>query len=279
MNLINLLPELLERILMNLSCIEIFDLCSKILEIGIFCKKHNIIEKRKFLGFPRSNGHCEVYDVSNFNVKNLNFIFDLHDDDDQENIKILRDPPKMFEILEYLKDELVYGDLVCYKGINISKSKQWMCIFNGIQLKFLDFDAMDGYGTLPQKFSVITTDTPIKYWDQEFNYEFEQVITKGLPNNSCIWLNISKIKDQLLNNIIETVEEDQKFTTTFQYNNMSYTLYCYFGESGEGNVENIKDVFLEREVVLLSRDDFGELLERDVLENELFFDVDYCCYY
>ena len=53
MNLINLLPELLEKILMNLSFIEIIDLCSKIVEIGIFCKQHNIIEKRKFLGFPR----------------------------------------------------------------------------------------------------------------------------------------------------------------------------------------------------------------------------------
>ena len=138
---------------------------------------------------------------------------------------------------------------------------------------------MDGYGTLPQKFSVITSDTHINYCDQEFNYENEQVITKGLSNNSCIWLNISKIKDQLINDIIETVEEDQKFITTFQYNNILYTVYCYFGEHGEGNVKNIKEVFLEREVILLSRNDFGELLERDVLENELFFDVDYCCYY
>jgi len=291
MEFIKVFPELFEKILMYMTCRDIIDVYSKIPEIAIFCNKYRIIEKRKFLGFPRLDNHCKVYDVRDIynnsssydmvNSKEFDELFDIQDGDDHGNVKILRDPPYMLEILEHFDNDLVYGDLICYKNID-TVSDSHTCVFDGIKLKFLGFDAMDDNArVLPQEFSVLTTEVPIDYWDTITNDD--QVIRKGLINNSCIWLNISKIRNELLNNIqqVET-KTDISFkpllSTSFVHNNIIYTICCYFIEY-EVDINGLKEIFSERDVILVSRDDFNQILDEDPLYNELFFDASYIQYY
>lgn len=244
----------------------------------------NYQETSKFIGFPRLDGHCKEYYIKDYDINGLREIinsgdfedlFDIQDQDDKENIKILRDPPKMLEILDYLKDDLVYGDLVRYSN-SVTKSGIGLCIFDGLKLKFLDFDAMDGYGLLPQQFSVLTNNVPMNYWDLQCdNSKFiTNVLRKGINNNSCIWLNISENRNELINNIIKC-DKENIYITSFKHNNKIYKLNCYSLEY-DVDLLDIKNVFTLRNTILLSRNDFGEILKRNPLSNELFFDVDYC---
>jgi hypothetical protein len=286
MEFIKVFPELLEKILMYMTCRDIIDVCSKVPEIAVFCNKYKIIQKRKFLGFPRSDNHCKVYDVWDvcpggsyddiMDTKEFDDLFDIQDGDDHENIKILRDPPYMLQILEYFDNDLVYGDLICYKNIDTA-SDSHTCVFDGIKLKFLGFDAIDENArVLPQEFSVLTNAVSMDYWDTIT--DDDQIIRKGLSNNSCMWLNISKIRNEILNNIKEVEKKDDIFQTSFVHNNITYTIYCYFIEY-EVDINGFQEIFLERDVILVSRDDFNQILDRDPLYNELFFDASYIQYY
>ena len=284
MEFIKVFPELLEKILMYMTCRDIIDVCSKVPEIAVFCNKYKIIQKRKFLGFPRSDNHCKAYDANIrpggsyddiMSTAEFDELFHLQDDDDLDSVKILRDPPYMVEILEHFGSDLVYGDLICYKGID-DYSDIHTCVFDGIKLKFLGFDAMDDKArVLAQEFSVLTNGVPMDYWDTITNDD--QIIRKGLSNNSCIWLNISKIKNTLLDNIKE-IEDSEFFRTSFVHNNITYTIYSYFTEY-EVDINELKEIFLERDVILVSRDDFNEILDEDPSNNELFFDATYIQYY
>lgn len=279
--MLDVLPhELWEAILLNMSYLEINKLCVENPVIDIYCRENNILEKRKMKGFPRISGHCICHDVSHLKIK-LSDYYDAFDDIDETS----RNPyirlqnvstPKMNEImapLELSNGGLVYGDLIFYGKMNDSRST---CIFDGTKIIFLNFDAMDGYGTIPPEFAVITNNVPMNYWDCEV--VDGKIIKKGLDTNSTLWLNILQIREQCINNI---KKNSDSIVTTFKHNNVVYSIY--YMSDGEYDIEKYFDdllkVLSERSVLMLSRRDFTESFNGEITETTLFIDVEYCQYY
>lgn len=247
-NFLDVLPsELCQDILLYLNYNEIEILCDNIPKISVYCDKNNILEKRKYQGFPRETNHCIVHDASFFvtDIPKINYIDGIMNNHNFHQIRtsttnitdILHTTLKLL----YSKNiELVYGDLIF---LNTNCKQNGIFIFNGIKIipgifnnfsmkngfRFIykiDLDYKNDYGLLPREFNVITNNCSTTYWAHEFDYDpgtLKEITTKnGIYHNSFIWLDITQLKDQCVKNI--TIEGCIIFTT-FIFNNIEYRIY------------------------------------------------------
>lgn len=128
-------------------------------------------------------------------------------------------------------------------------------IFDGIELIDFLYVYKDRVAILPKSFKVIQSDFPINYWDKCHN---DELIYKensfrgheGFNSKSVVWFDHKLVKDQCLSNIKFTEDE---ILTTFEYNNITYTIYLDWELSNLK--ENCDEDDLSQFSKLLSGDD------------------------
>ena len=235
---LSVLPdELLDTVLMELACKEIIRLCNLSDRINNVCEINNIIERRKYKGFPRKTGHCYAFDVYHFifTGKEIGVLpedyedeNDIHEYNANELMEEFDYSEKALNIildrLNQLNYDLVRGDLICTESLDNYRNSG-VYIFDGCKIIDLDRETIDDYGALPPEFHVINDGVPITYWIN-FGNEY---YTKGVDHNNIVWFDSSPVKDQLMNNI--KIEGDELYTT-FIFNNVEYKI-LYSDEHSE----------------------------------------------
>lgn len=152
----SLFPKLKENIFRYLPCkylVSLYLCCSN---LNKFIKDNDIINKRKYQGFPRSENHCKSHNISNLDISSLvDFSWDTYPD-------ILND---ILDLLLKLNIDLVRGDLL-YNGLDKNKflhNYDDICIFDGINIISL-YDEVDDQG-LPSEFTVLNNNINLYYWE------------------------------------------------------------------------------------------------------------------
>jgi len=254
-NIYNIFPkELWVKILLNLNCKDVDVLINKSLQFKNLINDENIKERVKMRGFPRLSGHCESFDVSQF-------VDDMNHELSSRNFLT----EEIFNyILEKLYDSnynLVRGDLICFEGLN-SYRNDGVYIFNGNKIVELSYE-IDDYGHLPEEFTVINNNVPIRYW--QYNEDH-----KGISHNNLVWFDHKLVKQQCIDNIIDVNDE---LFTTFKYNNKIYKIYAYrseFDEESRITKENFVSILLNADILSLEIiDEFGDD------ENTLYINQNY----
>lgn len=281
LSMINKLPyELWEGILMDLNYNKIEILCSKYLQIDDYCKNNDIIEKIKYKNYPRFSGHCGAHDVSSFSnlIPELNEIdinkLDITEQDDLFQLNEILD--KTLKLLYEKNTELIYGDLVCFNGLNDFYNKG-IFIFNGC--KIIPLDDIAEYKALPKEFIILNNDVPINYWSHQIEItDSREVVTKfrGIKHNSIVWLNIENLKNQCINNI----KIDGDIISTSFIHNKTYNIYyssgeVYFSDNGHyaellDHEKIFRNILVTENILILEYFDFFGLLP-EKQENALFF--------
>lgn len=219
------------KIILEIPCSKIINICKNIYYFKELCDKNNLIKRRKIKGFPRETGSCKIYTydlcdesslIKDMNNKASKELYGCPIDLEKENIKIL-----LNYIIYELNYNLIRGDLIHLVGIiNI------YLIFDGCNIIDL-VKREDDFDIIPEEFTVINNNIPINY----FNYIY----------NKHIWVNSLSIQDQLINNIYYNKEEDIIYTK-FNFNNIIYKIefkydypvyktYCQYND----NIYNVHD--------------------------------------
>lgn len=262
-----MLPEELWcLILLELPCKLVKEICVISTKFKELIDNYNIIEKRKMQGFPRTNGHCKIHDISDllYHDKyeiNENKIYVSIDKLKLTNNVLIVILDKLYE----LNTDLVRGDLIYFGGSNTSYN-MGIFTFDGCEILNFEFDdncilpevleefTFDYNCILPKEFTVINNGVPINYWSDN----------EDLLYNDIIWFNHLTVKDQLLNNI-----EYINFTlkTKFVYENVIYYISYMIDE--EYNITDEKDKFID----LLSVNNNLMLTHEKMRINKLFLSI------
>lgn len=305
----SLFPELKEMIFMYLPCKYIISLSLCCTNLNKSIKNNNIINRRKYQGFPRLENHCKSHDISNLDTSSL-VDFSWENFNEIPCSKTLDD---ILDLLLKLDIDLIRGDLI-YNGLDESKFNrncEGLCIFDGSNIIPLYDDEVDDQG-LPSEFTVLNNNINLYYWEGRYDRN-DNCLDRGIPNTSLVWLEITEdIRSQLINNIscdgASFFSEYEPyygttygtiFYTKFYINNEYYYIvsqepkssYCVYGEY---NKKEYCDVFVEiltlKSKVALRYNDTDELFSgsmEDVLilryndsnepfsclENVLFLDM------
>lgn len=282
--------DLWEEILLNFNYDEIEKICSEIPEILIYCERNNVLEKRKFKGFPRSEGKCIYYDVSDLDVETKKLIElerileTTHVYKSNNNIndkQILKQIDEILnntlKILYENNINLVYGDVICYKRLHESQHEDLNFIFNGH--KIISLDEFDIYKSLSKEFNVITNNVPLLYWEYFMNVD------------SGLWIDVSKLKDQCVNNI--SIEDEHVISTNFTHNNTNYKIYCdldaeldfYFDDNGHYDIdeeselkisinkERFRKYIINEDILLLYKTSLSTEKFEEIAENEFILSL------
>jgi hypothetical protein len=159
--------------------------------------------------YPRSTGHTKVHYVPETIVSTEDA--DLTSEELEKGLQYLRSQSA----------DLIYGDLVAFESA-IGYRNEGLAIFDGEKIINLDAEP-DDYGTLPEKFHVITNGVPIDYWhgSQEPN--------SAICHNTHVWFDPTPVLDQCLANIQYSRLQDQQsekwaIFTTFEYEGRMYRI-------------------------------------------------------
>lgn len=201
MNLLYILPELKCIICELSSCQTIikFALCSK--SSYKIVKDNNLFNKRKYLGFPRSD-HCKSYDISKYkdNYNNITI----------EEANILLD--------KLNNHDLVRGDLL-YVPYNDMYNTYY--IFDGHKIINLECvpDYTADFQIIFSEFLIGVDNIDIDYYRNVCD-ENDYIIVHALEH-SCFWLEITEnIRNQLIKNV--EIIQTNSCRTNFTVNNIKY---------------------------------------------------------
>lgn len=267
-NFTEMLPQdLWMPILMYFKCDEIELLCCLNSKLHIYCMKNDVINKRKYLGFPRKTS-CVAHDVSHLKDTTLKIIdsngFTINQLEPIERIDVLN------EILETLHNtELIYGDLIYVGGYHPETF-----IFNGRILLPLDLDRVDFrnpkkmINVLPKEFITPTNHVSMLYWKND------------VVHNSIVWLNISELRNQCIDNI--DIESDI-VSTSFIYDNITYTIYFSSNHQVFYGYDVLRREFIkcltDNNILPLEyQDHFGLIKDDKVHNNSLFLHLELYTY-
>jgi len=273
----SLIPELKEMIFMYLPCKYIISLLSCCSNLNKFIKNNDIINKRKYQGFPRIENYCKSHDVSNLDVSSLI-------DFSWENFNELPDPDMLNDILDLLLKldiDLVRGDLIS-NGLNESKFNRncdGLYIFDGSNIIPL-YDELDNQG-LPEEFTVLNNNIDLYYWDDRYNSDGD-LLTRGIPYDSLVWLDITEdIRYDGCNYFEKYEQYGDIFYTQFSINNQHYYIITEAREEfcpvlNEQFQKKYSDIFVEiftsKSKIALRYNDTNELFG-NTIENALFLDM------
>lgn len=188
--------------LLSLTCCEFFDIISK----------YNLIEVRKYHGFPRVDGHCKIHEIHEYiKYSKLSNYFNMLLDNVPDLIRgdVLR---------EYVYHE---GN----RGMYYNNVGTYM--FDGCKIVSLDFDLYQ-FGTIPNEFTVIEHNVPLKYWHDTLYFYNGGGNMRVINYMNLVNVNMSTIREQCIKNI----KEDGKirfvvYGPSNLYNNMIYTTFVY----------------------------------------------------
>lgn len=276
-NIFDTLPQdVLIPILLNLTCKSLKMICGVSHKFQDFCLKHNIMHTRKYQGYPRSNGHCNVFyipdplfsigyrilsDVNKFLLKALNTLYD-------RNIDLIR------------------GDIVVFKDPNKpTKDIIQVYMFNGCKLEDLNYTYDIYEGNLPLDYRVIENGIPIKYFN-----------TKGGLSNTIVWFNHIPMREQCLSNIEYRLlneygdYEDYGIITSFMYAGKGYQIIFEYTELKYEEYDHKNLKFYKEDSALEAINDLKKVLRSnkpikftntsdsyDYIDNDhtLFTDINY----
>lgn len=215
--MINSLPdELIVEICSNLNYKFIYSMCctcSKLYNI----KK--LIVNNKILitdGYPRPSGRCYTHFIPREIITM---------DDDHCFAKYYT-----ADVEKYLQNaipSLIEGDLI-QLDTDYDNPNDGLFIFDGVHM--IDLNGDDEYEQLPPQFDVIINGVPINYWSY--------INETGIECINLIWLDISKIKAQCINNakygIINWCSNPSYVFTKSDYINIKnvYAIYTLFNYDG-----------------------------------------------
>lgn len=186
-----MLPELWCEIIKKLDCKSVLNFNLSCKYLNNLITKNNLYMIRKFHGFPRNEGRCKNYNITNLFCDNFGNI-------PKENESKIT----MF-IEKGIQYDFIRGDVVWF-GKYKNKYSQ---IFDGQKLIGFNIAAYDIL-CWPYKFKVINNNVPISYWFSTYS--------------ALIWFDSTEVHEQCIKNI--TFDSDNTIYTTFNYNNKDYTL-------------------------------------------------------
>lgn len=240
MNGFDILPlELWELILMNLTCKEILHISDVSPQFKEIIEKNNIFEKRKYLGFPRPEGHCYSHDVSGSQTQKIYI-------DDMSSSYYLNELDKM---LDYLYDrDLVRGDLIMSTN-NKNATNAGIFIFDGHKITYIEYK-LNVHGYLPYEFNIIENDVPPLYWSINALQSLKPYDPhrRGINCNRIVWFDHVKVQDQCIKNVSHKniYDEDGDLEcyifTTFIYNNKSYKIRYRYSQHEDNDPETIDNI-------------------------------------
>lgn len=246
MNIYNIFPkDIWTLIILELPCKYIPNLYDVDNQFKDLCVKENIIEKRKLKGFPRSNGHCEVFDVSSYILNKYDIAGDFNYNDilDETLIKLYKDDV-----------DLIRGDLV-----NFKTGYKTIFLFDGEQL-------VNTYQKLnsifPEDFDIVNDDIPSKYWFGHGGVGW------GCFNRSLFAFNTYSVKEQLIKNCKCNNQINVKHTW-FTLNNKIHVI-LYTGQNEFTNLLKNDKIYLEVNLNV-------NLLHFNIKHNESINNIFHCC--
>jgi hypothetical protein len=198
-----------------------------------------LINKKKYAGFPRENGHCKFHDVSK-TIRNLGNLLDLAFNDLlylpwTDECKIVLDI-----ILNELIDsevDLVRGDIVSNGYTEHNIYDEGFCIYDGCKLVTLEH-CFPFYDYLPRKFNIITNGVPIGYWDNKYDDTGNIILFHGFIDAKYYWLDVDiHLREELINNarndgkthLVDHFYDDgvdDIVYTQFIFDNKQYYIIC-----------------------------------------------------
>ena len=185
-NIYNTYPEdIWVLIILELPCRIIPKLYDVSKEFEIIVIKNNLMEKRKYKGFPRKYGECLVHNVSKYSGK----IYDNNELYYEGGFAGLLDKnkykgPKLLRLVsDAVLDKLILNDVNLIKGDIISLNRD-VFIFDGEKII-----GNEEFVLFPDEFSI--NDIPRNYW----------CISTIFECNPVIKFNHRLMVDELINNI------------------------------------------------------------------------------
>lgn len=194
--------EIWTNILSYLNSKRLIEIQDTSKQFNVLCG--DIIEKRKFEGFPRKTDHCIVHDVSEFMFK---VKYDDEDEEYDEDIYINIGLPELIEnneieiVLDYVLDnlyeskyDLVRGDLICLFGLDMPMNRIY--IFNGYEIILLKNNEIE-------LFWPIRADVDTKYW-------LDSNKIPGIPLVKFTWFDSLIIQSNIID-IIKVKRQNGRF--------------------------------------------------------------------
>lgn len=257
-DLSSLSEETILIILNDLPCRDLISLSKTNNRLAQIINSYNLINIAKYKNFPRKDGHCHSYDVSqyykeNFKIRSTSKSYEIFNIEELYSNYL----DKILDHLYQINIDLVRGDLIL--TINSDYRNEGVYIFDGCQIVSLDYK-LDDYGALPKEFKVINFNTPIDYW-------FDGKI-RGIRHNGIIWFDSTSVRDQLIKNIkVEEIGEygnkiTEEISTTFIYNNVKYTI-LYNAENP--NVYKFINILKTKDVLMFDDGENQDYYKNNIL--------------
>jgi hypothetical protein len=313
-DLLLLIDDLKEQIFMSLPCKYLVALSITCKDLQKFINDKDLINKRKYLGFPRKDGHCAVHSIANI----MQNILRISDDEfyslrftSKINLRIVLD--SILEELLRNSTDLVRGDIIdnspIIKCVDLiigefmsqeyirEKEGKYKCFFDGYKIITTVQNTNDNineylsdhqpYGSIPPEFTVINNDLPIKYWGHILDNNI--MIRKGFDYDTFVWFDVdTEIRNQLLENIKKeklTHLKDHKLNsksivyTHFILNGKTY--YIIASEEDRSNID--LDYFrnnlsIKSKLLLEYGDVYSVFSKTDTIpDNILFWSANFNC--
>jgi len=235
-NIYDIFPEdIWLLIILELPCKlipKMYDVSKEFIPLVI---RHNLIEKRKYKGFPRKSGQCLVHDVSEYSGK----IYDNNELYYEGNFGELLSKkgyngPKLLRLIsDAVLDKLILGNINLIKGdimvFNPGRGCKDIFIFDGEKII-----GNEGFILFPDEFSV--NETSRNYW----------CVRSVFDCNPMIKFYHRHMIEELINNITDT--ENIVFTY-FYINNIPYVIIM--GHNRSKYHDNFKKIILNNESLYL----------------------------
>lgn len=212
------------------------------------CKKNDIFNKRKNLGFPRKSGHCVVHDIPNYRK---------YVDGKPANTKLHSE--LVLDDLYRSNCDLIRGDLISFGRYPFLDY-----FFTGCDLIHIyGFNGRKGItiGFLPNDFLMINGNIPKLYWDhKEKVINRKEVTVEYGIKNIVFCFNHDVVKKECIDNI----NQGGLFliSTEFNYNDKLYKISYHKDDEYQNDekihIEELKEILLKNNYLKLEFDKYDE---------------------
>lgn len=258
-----LLSEIWKSILLNLRHKYIFSFSKTCKYYKNLCIEENIFEERKWLGFPRKEGHCQAHDITKFAGHNQydTSLYDLLLNAKYNGYGFNKIQNLILDELYGTNTYLVRGDLII---LDNDYTNTGLYIFDGFKIRELDFK-FNLNGILPQNFTVINNNVSIDYWKHITKWKKNSnmcekiIINRGIRGKYKFWFDHDYVKKQCLDNIKYELTPNI-ITTNFIYNNINYIIRAsYDNQDIFININRFRKILDSSDKLLLHKNTYDKL--------------------